>query len=80
MDECDTAAVILQCGLEKAPDLVSNMVNSVKFNFSAVSTNNAKNISYKVGLNFYSGNFAAAKHFPQMPRRFCLRFRREYFF
>jgi hypothetical protein len=30
MDECDTAAMIFQCGQEKAPDLVSNVIASIE--------------------------------------------------
>ncbi|CAB3361886.1 Hypothetical predicted protein [Cloeon dipterum] len=34
MDECDTAALIFQCGQEKAPELVSNIVKVVELNSS----------------------------------------------
>jgi hypothetical protein len=37
MDECDTAAQIYQCGKEKAPVLVENMISAVEFNRTAVS-------------------------------------------
>jgi len=36
MDECDTASAILQCGQEQAPNLVSNIIDSVALNSSAV--------------------------------------------
>jgi hypothetical protein len=39
MDECDTAAMMYQCGQEKAPNLVANAISSVEFNNSAVSRN-----------------------------------------
>ncbi|XP_059472502.1 uncharacterized protein LOC132194920 [Neocloeon triangulifer] len=35
MDECDTASLVLQCGLEKAPDLVENILNTVEVNSSS---------------------------------------------
>jgi hypothetical protein len=37
MDECDTAAMIYQCGQEKAPNLVANVISAVEVNSSAVS-------------------------------------------
>jgi hypothetical protein len=36
MDECDTAAMVYQCGQEKAPELVSNAITAVELNKSAV--------------------------------------------
>jgi hypothetical protein len=39
MDECDTAAMIYQCGQEKAPNLVANVISAVEVNSSAVSKN-----------------------------------------
>ncbi|XP_059487229.1 uncharacterized protein LOC132203444 [Neocloeon triangulifer] len=35
MDECDTAALVFQCGQEKAPDFVSDIITSVERNSSA---------------------------------------------
>ncbi|XP_065338016.1 uncharacterized protein LOC135938329 [Cloeon dipterum] len=35
MDECDTASLIFQCGLENAPDLVANIINTVEINASS---------------------------------------------
>jgi hypothetical protein len=37
MDECDTAAMIYQCGQEKAPNLVANVISAIEVNSSAVS-------------------------------------------
>lgn len=37
MDECDSAAMMYQCGQEKAPNLVANAISSVEFNRSAAS-------------------------------------------
>ncbi|XP_059475015.1 uncharacterized protein LOC132196415 isoform X2 [Neocloeon triangulifer] len=37
MDECDTASLVYQCGQEKAPDLVANIINTVEVNSSAES-------------------------------------------
>jgi hypothetical protein len=36
MDECDTAALVYQCGQEKAPDLVANAISTAEFNSSVV--------------------------------------------
>jgi hypothetical protein len=44
MDECDTAAQIYQCGREKAPLLVANMISAVEFNQTAVSCFNTKRV------------------------------------
>jgi len=37
MDECDTAAMMYQCGQEKVPNLVANAISAVELNKSAVS-------------------------------------------
>jgi hypothetical protein len=37
MDECDTAAMVYQCGQEKAPDFVANAITAVQYNKSAVN-------------------------------------------
>ncbi|XP_059475021.1 uncharacterized protein LOC132196416 [Neocloeon triangulifer] len=37
MDECDTASLVYQCGQEKVPDLVANIINTVEVNASAES-------------------------------------------
>ncbi|XP_059470942.1 uncharacterized protein LOC132193960 isoform X2 [Neocloeon triangulifer] len=34
-DECDTAALVYQCGQQKAPNLVANVIAAVEFNTSA---------------------------------------------
>ncbi|XP_059475022.1 uncharacterized protein LOC132196417 [Neocloeon triangulifer] len=35
MDECDTASIVYQCGKEKAPELVANIINTVEANSSS---------------------------------------------
>ncbi|CAB3361884.1 Hypothetical predicted protein [Cloeon dipterum] len=37
MDECDTASLIFQCGQEKAPEFVANVINTVELNKSSES-------------------------------------------
>ena len=39
MDECDTAAIIYQCGQEQVPDFMTNIINAVELNSSSVSLN-----------------------------------------
>ncbi|CAB3386809.1 Hypothetical predicted protein [Cloeon dipterum] len=36
MDECDTIANVFQCGQEKAPNLVANVINSIEMNSTGV--------------------------------------------
>ncbi|XP_065345303.1 uncharacterized protein LOC135942891 [Cloeon dipterum] len=36
MDECDTIANVFQCGQEKAPNLVANVINSMEMNSTGV--------------------------------------------
>lgn len=43
MDECDTAAIMYQCGQEKAPNLVANAISAVELNKSAASDRNQIN-------------------------------------
>jgi hypothetical protein len=46
MDECDTAAVVFQCGQEQAPDLMANIISAVELNSSSVSFANIKTHTY----------------------------------
>jgi hypothetical protein len=63
MDECDTAAMIYQCGKEQAPDFISNIINTVEVNSSSVSLN----VTLFIGVKLFQAPFLIRNRFHYLP-------------